>query len=155
MPDNPGPAENDEALVRSVAHVLETTCYAAVLGEASAPDREEGCISVRVRFEGRSSGCLTVTYPRRVAETLATDFLGARSAQPPGRLAVEEALSEVTNMITGTFLSEIQRDAIFRLIPPQILTGDEAAAKQASARWLDLGDGALGVTLRLEPPAVP
>ena len=153
MPDNPGQTEIAEVLRRSVAHVLETTCYAAVLGEASSPDQQEGCISVRVRFEGRSPGSLTVTLPRRVAETLATDFLGARSAQPLGRLAVEEALSEVSNMITGTFLSDIQRDARFKLFPPQILAGDEAAANRTAARWLDLGDGALGVTLRLEPAA--
>jgi CheY-specific phosphatase CheX len=151
MPDNPVRAEIDEVLGPSVARVLETMCYVAVLGQANAPDQQEGCISVRVRFEGRSPGSLAVCIPRRMAETLAEDFLGARPEQALAALTVEDVVSELGNMICGAVLSEIQRDARFKLFPPQVLAEDEAAAERAAAQWFGVGEGVLGLTLTLGP----
>jgi CheY-specific phosphatase CheX len=155
MPELPAQSEIAEVLGRSVARVLETMCFAAVFGEADAPAQPENCVSVRVRFAAMAPGSLAVSIPRRVAETLAEDFLGARPEQTLAALTVEEVVSELGNMICGAVLSEIQRDARFKLFPPQVLAEDEAAAERAAAKWFGVGEGVLGVTLAFGPAPEP
>jgi len=169
-----------KTVVDSASEVLETMCFACVLGlvepEALA-DRNN--ISSTVRFAGDLAGSMSVTVPHPYARSLASSFLGITEAEV-SPLVTRQFVSELTNMICGCVLTGLDSQGAFQLfsptvdqpaggtvaasgaagesLPPAPAAEDSTSADAKAAfaggpaclHVLDTGDGVIAVELQLE-----
>src|SRR4051794_38968597 len=109
----------DAALQESVDEVLEKMFFVRSLGDVASTADEPECIA-RLSFEGEPSGWLALRVTAHAARSVAADFLG----EDEGELSdgqVGEVVCELANMICGSLLSRVERNATFRLETPQLV----------------------------------
>jgi CheY-specific phosphatase CheX len=151
--------EIQTALSSAVEEVLETMFFASVVDSAEgAAPREAGVgtpdITAAIKFEGNPSGRFRVSVPTKLARVLGASFLGREEEEVTDSQA-GEVVSELANMICGSVLSRLEREAIFQIGHPELSPPESGAGPQSAdgCRQFDLGDGVLTATLQLRRPA--
>ncbi len=104
------------ALQDAVGEVLETMFFVSVLGEASAPPAGDSIIS-NLRFSGHLSGSFSVAVSREAATILAENFLGCE--EQVGEAECQAVVRELSNMLCGSLLSRVERNAHWELTEPR------------------------------------
>jgi CheY-specific phosphatase CheX len=137
-------AEIETALAAASAEVLETMFFAEVLGAAPPP---AAGIAARVVFRGSPPGAFSMAIDSAAARALAAGFLALDESEL-SEPRVGEVVCELANMICGSVLSRLEPDAAFELLHPELIAPVAAAAP---ARFLDLGAGALAVSIEFQP----
>jgi len=127
---------------------LSPTGYPAAEGENT--------IAAKLKFEGPSSGCLTLLLSEAGARPMAADFLGLDIEELPAE-RIEEVVCELANMVCGSVLSRIDSHAIFRLASPRVLRGDPwrflpEANRDREVYSVGIGSGALTVIVETREP---
>jgi CheY-specific phosphatase CheX len=139
----------------SLADVLEKMFFISILDETPdtvpLPLQEE--MAVRVGFEGKPSGSLTLQLNRVVARSIAGDFLGVEQ-QELSDSQVGEVTCELANMICGSVLSRVESAVTFRLHAPEIVNPDQTPAG-AAIYSVPLGPAAIKVAMVTEAPICP
>jgi CheY-specific phosphatase CheX len=110
-----------ESLSAAAADVLETMFFSPVTSEA-APDtsHSEHALMACLKFSGGRSGSFTVSVSAGAADTIAANFLGEETNAPePGQ--VRDVICELANMICGSALSRLDREAHFDLQHPELV----------------------------------
>jgi len=145
----------ERVLHESLVDVLEKMFFISILDQApdtvALPVQED--IAVRLSFEGKPSGSLTVELNRFVARSIAADFLGAE----PDELSdsqVGEVMCELANMICGSVLSRVENAVTFRLGAPAIAAPEPPPAT-AAVYSVPLGPAAITVAMVTEAPICP
>ena len=141
-------------LRESLADVLEKMFFIRILDDQpSAADPLAEQIASRLSFHGNPSGSLTLQLQRRVARSIAGDFLAAEE-QELSDLQVGEVICELTNMICGAVLSRVESTVTFRLASPQLVR-PAPAHTGAVVCSVPLGPGAITVAMSTETPICP
>ena len=142
-------------LHESLVDVLEKMFFISILDET--PDTvvlpAEEDIAVRLSFEGKPSGSLTVRLNRFAARSIAADFLGTELDQL-SESQVEEVMCELANMICGSVLSRVESAVAFRLGVPEI-TVPSPPPETAAVYSVPLGPAAITVVMVTEAPICP
>jgi|SRR5579864_1032693 len=113
--------QTTEALSAAAADVLETMFFSPVMGEATpGASCSEPVLMARLKFSGGRSGSFTIRVSARAAATIAANFLGEETDDPePGQ--VRDVVCEMANMICGSVLSRLDREAHFDLQHPELV----------------------------------
>jgi CheY-specific phosphatase CheX len=126
-----------KTIVDSAAEVLETMCFACVLGLAE-PEELPGNdnVSSTVRFAGDLAGSMSVTVPQPYARNLASSFLGITEAEV-SPLVTRQFVSELTNMICGCVLTGLDSQGAFQLFTPTMgqVAGVRVVPNPVSGPW--------------------
>ena len=127
-----------KTIVDSAAEVLETMCFACVLGLAE-PEAlaERDNISSTVRFAGDLAGSMSVTVPQPYARNLASSFLGITEVEV-SPLVTRQFVSELTNMICGCVLTGLDSQGAFQLFTPTVqqAPGVRVVPEPVSGPWI-------------------
>jgi CheY-specific phosphatase CheX len=150
------PNEVQAALVLAVEEILETMCFQTVLTSAEASalpntDSDGPSLTAEVRFQGNRSGRFRVGVPIKLARLLGAAFLGREEAEVPDSDAAE-VVCELANMICGSVLSRLERQATFEITHPELIPPGRGVSFEGDSanRWFDLEDGMLAVSLELQ-----
>ena len=143
------------ALQESVDEVLEKMFFVRSFGDArSATDERE--FIAGLSFVGEPSGWLVLCVTDRAARSVASDFLG----EDEGGLSehqIGEVICELANMICGSVLSRVERNATFHLASPQLLPVASQCpgipVEGAESHSVEIGNGRLKVLFQTERPA--
>lgn len=134
-------------LSESARQALETMFFAAPDAVSSDPGRPAGeFIASRLTFRGIPCGSFGAAVSLPLARELATDFLGLEDAGGLGPGQVREVVGELSNIICGAVLSELEIDSRFDLSQPAAV---EVGAGEAGPDF----QGERPVSCRLEMPA--
>jgi hypothetical protein len=148
-------AELQELLAAAAVGVLETMCFTSVEAEGeglSPAGREPGpaMFCAETRFHGSPSGGFRVGLPVPMARAVSAGFLGLDEEEVSDAQAAD-VVCELANMICGSVLSRLESDTGFRIEHPELADPSRPGMENASAaRWFDLGDGVMAVSLRLD-----
>ena len=132
-------------LTEAASDVLESMCFLSLAGIVDEPVKAgDDAIVCRLEFYGESQGYFGLAASVNTAGVIAENFLG-QPVDELSRIQIEEVLCELSNMICGSFLSRIRKDAIFDLTHPRC-TADTAQtferfSENAVVQTLDLDDG--------------
>jgi CheY-specific phosphatase CheX len=145
----------ERVLRESLVDVLEKMFFISILDET--PDTVTLAVqedmAVRLSFEGKPSGSLSLQLNRFVARSIAADFLGAEPDQVSDS-QVGEVMCELANMICGSVLSRVENAVTFRLGAPEI-TAPEPPPAAAAVYSVPLGPAAITVAMITEAPICP
>ena len=114
----------------AVAEVLESMCFISSEGEAADEinDRPDW-IRGELEFLGMPGGTFGIAVPPSTAAVMAANFLGEDEADLSEKQTVE-VVCELTNMVCGTLLAQIDSKQAFTLSPPRHVSPDaESPAK--------------------------
>lgn len=147
------------ALQESVDEVLEKMFFVRSFGDAQDTAGEQEFIA-RLSFVGEPSGWLVLCVTDQAARSVASDFLG----EDDGDLSehqIGEVICELANMICGSVLSRVERNASFHLAAPQLVPvgsqcfGNPVVGGEATAttHFVEIGNGRLKVLFQTERPA--
>jgi CheY-specific phosphatase CheX len=146
---------HDELLSIATKEVLETMFFTEVLGDAEPLTAlESHQLTARLSFHGAPPGAFSLRVTRQAARAIAADFLGLDQEEQASETQTGEVICELANMICGSVLSRLERDARFELSSPVLMSAAQApegTAAQAFCRAFDLGCGVLTVSLELQP----
>jgi CheY-specific phosphatase CheX len=124
-------------LENALLHVLETMffCPAEELQEqwpalGALDFRAENCSSSRVAFTGPLAGRFTLLCRRELAASLAESFHG----ETPSAEEASAVLLELSNVVCGNLLSQLQANALFQLDSPTPLTPGDWTALESALR---------------------
>ena len=134
-------------LLESSSEVLETMFFATVLGDAP-PEALQNCTGARLHYRGSPSGTFGVRVTQQSARTIAAGFLGIDD-ESVSEGQIGEVICELANMLCGSVLSRLERDARFDLSHPE-LDLSAAPAEFAMSRTFELEDGAIQVWMEME-----
>ncbi len=143
-----------QVLADSVAEVLEAMFFTSPVGEAE-PDalRAGPCLSAALTFRGSPPGRFGVRLPPATGRRIAASFLG-QEEETLEDVQAFEVVCELANMLCGSVLSRLEKDARFDLSPPQIETSETGCRECPTAgRAFELEQGPLAVWLELEVAA--
>lgn len=133
----------------SASAVLETMCFACVLGPAEdGIFLPEESVASTVSFKGDLAGRMMVAVPDGYARNLASSFLGVEEGDV-SPIMTRQFISELTNMICGSVLTELDSNGDFQLASP-VAEPATASAEMSCLHVLDTGDGVVAIGLRLE-----
>jgi hypothetical protein len=151
-----GPNEVQAVLVLAVEEILEIMYFQTVLAsaEGTAPpnaDSDGPSLTAEVRFQGNRSGRFRVGVPIKLARLLGAAFLGRDEAEVSDSDAAE-VVCELANMICGSVLSRLERQATFEITHPVLIPPEQGVSFEgdSASRWFDLEDGMLAVSLELQ-----
>ncbi len=145
-------AEILQTLQSSAESVLGTMFFADPIGAAEIA--VDNGLRATLEFEGAPSGRFELTVAREAAAEIAANFLGL----PPDEVSAEQigdVVREMTNMLCGSALSQLECDSTFELSAPRIVAGcppETAAAGIAGdtyRRAFELETGGLAICLEL------
>jgi CheY-specific phosphatase CheX len=149
-----------DLLSESAQKTLETMFFAAPDQVSAEPRRPAGeLIVASLTFQGSPPGRFGIVVSDAVARTLATNFIGADDGKRLRPAQVAGVIGELTNMICGAVLSELEANANFDLGAPQWIhvgaedTGPDITAGSPSICRFEFSDGALIFFLAFEEPA--
>ena len=140
------------ALEESVEEVLEKMFFIRPLGEAAARPAPENEFAAQLTFAGDPPGWLSLRVTSRAARSIAADFL-ADEEEALTEQQVGEVICELANMICGSVLSRVESGITFRLAAPRIVPSSDPPAPGATVHAVDIGNGALTVTMCMGNPA--
>jgi len=145
--------EVQAALGAAVEDVLETMCFACVIGSSDQPPTEPGLgaspVIAELRFIGSPSGGFRLGVEAQVARLFAAAFLG-REESELSEVQTGEVVCELANMICGSVLSRLERDITFHITHPELASPEAAADARGTVRWFELEEGLLNTSLLLE-----
>jgi CheY-specific phosphatase CheX len=111
-----------QLLSESAQKVLETMFFIAPDGVSADPQRPSGqVIAASLTFQGTPPGRFGIVVSDPVGRTLAANFLGVEDETrllPP---QIAEVIGELTNMIAGAVLSELESNANFEIGAPRVV----------------------------------
>jgi CheY-specific phosphatase CheX len=106
-------------LFESARHALETMCFTAPDATSADPSRPPGeLIASHLTFAGAPPGRFGAVVSAPVARNIAANFLGAEDDAAVRPEQVREVVGELTNMICGAVLSELESNVNFDLSAP-------------------------------------
>jgi len=148
-----------QLLSESAQKVLETMFFTAPDAVSSEPQRPPGpVIAATLTFQGAPPGRFAILVSDPVGRTLAANFLGVEDEihlRPP---QIAEVIGELTNMIAGAVLSELESNANFDIGAPNLTrlgAGDPAPdfeAGSTSISRFEFSNGALVLFFAFEEP---
>jgi CheY-specific phosphatase CheX len=142
-----------EALFAAAGDVLETMFFSPLMGEAT-PDvsHSEPAFMARLMFSGGRSGSFAVRVSAGAASAIAANFLGEDTdVLEPGQ--VHDVICELANMICGSVLSRLDREAHFDLQHPELVETCSAPPPGSVCRFFEIQDGQVALCLQLDPAA--
>lgn len=142
-----------EALSAAAADVLETMFFSPLMGEAT-PDAScsEPALMARLKFSGGRSGSFTIRVSAGAAGTIAANFLGEETDTPePGQ--VRDVVCEMANMICGSVLSRLDREAHFDLQHPELVEACSEPALGSICSLFEIEGGQVALCLQLDSAA--
>ena len=114
-----------KAMKNSISKVLETMFFLP-LDFSESVDKEglwrtekDQVIAAKLNFDGPYSGYCVFFIPKRVAVSLASDFLGKEEGISDDQ--VFGTVMEITNMISGNTFSLYDTQAVFNLGVPELV----------------------------------
>ncbi len=115
----------------AVAEVLESMYFISSEGEVQ--DEEDSVrpdwIRGELEFAGTPGGTFGIAVPPSTAALMAANFLGEDEIDPTDKQTVE-VVCELTNMVCGTLLAQIDSKQAFTLSTPRhVLPGTESPMK--------------------------
>ena len=146
-----------DLLSESAQKTLETMFFAMpdqVSAEAHRPSGE--LIAASLTFRGSPPGRFGILVSDPVARTLATNFIGADDGKRLAPAQVAGVIGELTNMICGAVLSELEANANFDLSAPEWIhvkaedPGPDIAVGSPSICRFEFSEGALIFFLTFE-----
>ncbi len=149
-------SEIEQALAGSAAAVLESMFFSGLVDGPEPPVLpDEPWMAARLSFHGNPSGRFGVRLPLATARRLAANFLGAdEEALTEGQAG--EVICELANMLCGSVLSRLEKDARFELSHPELSVPAPAesapgtpAPASAATRLLNLEEGPMALWLEL------
>jgi CheY-specific phosphatase CheX len=153
-----------ESLRRSAvdvtSHILETMFFVTIepwTGRAEEKPFSDSArwLEGRIGFRGPFSGEVRVYVPLPLARDMATNFLGLEEGTPSDAQATD-VISEVTNMICGNLLSQLDRKVIYDLsIPEAGSVSPEVVGREGDASAMTLDFNAEGQRVRLVVQFLP
>jgi hypothetical protein len=138
-----------EILFSAAQQVLETMFFTSILGEREAPP-EEPTLGARASFHGAPSGTFGLRLSSGAARAMAGNFLGAEDERELTEVQIGEVVCEMTNMICGAVLSQVETESAFEIRLPELQPPGEGAEAGATVRSLDLDNGALTMFLSFD-----
>jgi CheY-specific phosphatase CheX len=115
----------------AVAEVLESMCFISSEGEATdeqGGDRPDW-IRGELKFAGVPGGTFGIAVPPSTAALMAANFLGEDEVDLTDEQTVE-VVCELTNMVCGTLLAQMDSRQAFTLSTPRhVLPGTESPVK--------------------------
>jgi CheY-specific phosphatase CheX len=148
----------DVDLVDAASEVLGMMFFTDVMNGNVVAEPPEKPVTVKVEFQGASSGMLHMSMPRETAEALAANFLGLPMGESPTEEQMNDVVNELGNMVCGSFLSKHEAEELFDLSKPEILAAAAELPAQVATlhRSLQLDNGNMVLALswdRLNPAA--
>jgi chemotaxis protein CheY-P-specific phosphatase CheC len=143
----------DGLLEHGVEIVLESMFFTTPYPPADDQSQRAALVA-RVAFEGQPSGMLCARISETSARSLAASFLG-EDRESLSEVQIGQVMCELTNMLCGSFLSQLEHDRYFMLAAPQLLMDDPQSVPRSPAtseRTFGLEDGVLSVFLYLDLP---
>ena len=113
------PETTEQAMVDAAREVLGMMFFTDVVEDPSKAGIGAQPVTVRVQFDGETSGEFRLTVEGETAGELAANFLGASSKESLADNEVSEVVRELGNMICGAFLSKHDSECIFALSSPE------------------------------------
>jgi CheY-specific phosphatase CheX len=143
----------DEALFAAAADVLETMFFSPVMGEATPdPSCAEPSLMACLKFSGGRSGSFTIRVSAGAAATIAANFLGEETGAPePGQ--VRDVVCEMANMICGSVLSRLDREAHFDLQHPELVEACSEPTLGSVCSLFEIEGGKVALCLQLDSAA--
>ncbi|HVP46065.1 MAG TPA: chemotaxis protein CheX [Bryobacteraceae bacterium] len=142
--------EMSEAISTAAADVLETMFFSPVMAEVAAEaGMPAATLAARLQFSGGRSGTFAVRISTAAAENMAANFLGEEAGQPASG-QVQDVICELTNMLCGSVLSRLDREAHFDLGHPELVDPLEVPTPGSVSRAFDLGEGQVAIFLHLD-----
>jgi hypothetical protein len=141
----------ESILTESCAEVLETMCFASIIGaEEAGTTADTNRIYSRLSFKGVLHGHFGISAPAVTSNSLAAAFLGLDEDSVTTAQS-EQVLCELANMICGAVLSRMDSGAIFELSHPEIVTCYTASAEwpETAAKNLQLDRGSIALWLNV------
>jgi CheY-specific phosphatase CheX len=139
----------ERELTSAATEVLETMFFTTVEGEQDGVTEVDGDrIRARLDFRGASAGRLELSMNLESAEELAANFLGSAGqygTESDSRLVV----SELANMVCGTLLSHLNKQAVFCLDAPTLMQSSEVLEGEVR-KTLQLEHGLLQLAFSIE-----
>jgi CheY-specific phosphatase CheX len=142
-----------EALFAAAGDVLETMFFSPVVGEATPEtSHAEPALTARLSFSGGRSGSFAVRVSAGAANAIAANFLGEDTDVPEPN-QVRDVICELANMICGSVLSRLDREAHFDLQHPELVEACSAPPPGAVCRFFEIQEGQVALCLQLDPAA--
>ncbi|MGE5567996.1 MAG: chemotaxis protein CheX [Rhodospirillales bacterium] len=141
-------AAGGEILLAAARQVLETMFFTSIVGERPGPP-DGPVVAARVSFEGDPSGSFGLKLSAGAARAIAANFLGVENDEEVTAAQTGEVICELANMVCGAILSRVESGSTFQIAHPQLAAGEEAC-DGATARYLDLDNGALALWVRFD-----
>jgi CheY-specific phosphatase CheX len=137
----------------AVAEVLEAMFFIAPEGDAADETArfEADWICSQLEFTGHPSGSFGISVPPQTAAMIAENFLGDEDSNLTSAQTVE-VIGELTNMVCGTLLANLDSSQAFVLSPPRH-DGDWFPAVSGDERIftaLSLDEGSIHVWLKIQ-----
>ena len=149
-----------DLLSESGQKTLETMFFAMPDQVSAEPHRPPGeLIVASLTFQGSPPGRFGIIVSEPVARILATNFMGADDGTRLLPAQVAGVIGELTNMICGAVLSELEANANFDLSAPEWIhvkaedPGPDIAAGSPSICRFEFSQGALVFFLTFEEAA--
>jgi CheY-specific phosphatase CheX len=117
----------------AVAEVLESMCFISSEGEAADEMGSERPDWIRgeLEFSGVPGGAFGIAVPPSTASVMAANFLGEDEGDLSEKQTVE-VVCELTNMVCGTLLAQIDSKQAFTLSSPRhVSAGTELPVKSS------------------------
>lgn len=145
--------QTNEAMSAAAADVLETMFFSPVMGEAASDAScSEPVLMARLKFSGGRSGSFTIRVSARAAATIAANFLGEETDDPePAQ--VRDVVCEMANMICGSVLSRLDREAHFDLQHPELVEACGEPALGSVCSLFEIEGGQVALCLQLDSAA--
>jgi CheY-specific phosphatase CheX len=139
----------DSDLVDAASEVLGMMFFTDVMNGNVPSEPPEKPLTVKVEFQGSSSGMLHMSMARETAEALTANFLGLPMGEVPTEEEVNNVVNELGNMVCGSFLSKHESEELFDLSKPEILAAAGELPTQVATlrRSLELDNGKMVLAL--------
>jgi|SRR5271169_1519525 len=142
-----------EVLFAAAANVLETMFFSPVMGEATPDSSPPGpALMARLKFSGGRSGSFGVRVSAAAADTIAANFLG-EDTDVPEPSQVRDVICELANMICGSVLSRLDREAHFDLQHPELVEMCNTPPPGSVCSSFEIQDGQVVLCLQMDPAA--
>ena len=106
-------------MIEAAQRTLETMFFAVPDAVSASPQRPPGdLIAASLRFRGTPDGRFGVLVSEPLARTLAANFFGCDEGSEMASGHVTGVIAELTNMICGAALTQIESSAAFDLAAP-------------------------------------